>query len=156
MSCGRVTVRRRMRGGHITFATMKPRLCVPITLVCALFALAVAAPGPPPALASASAVLSDCQRNARLTHTYSVADLQAALARMPVFQKEYTDCYDVIQTALQDELKGIKPAGVATGSSGGSLVPTWLIVVLVLLVLAAATFGAVAVRRRRGPPPANP
>jgi predicted PurR-regulated permease PerM len=135
---------------------MKRRLCVSIALVCALFGLAVGVPGPAPALASASAVLSDCQRNARLTQTYSVADLQKALATMPVFQKEYTDCYDVIQTALQNELKGITPSGSSTGSSGGSFLPTWLIVVLVVLVLAAATFGAVAVRRRRGPPPASP
>jgi len=135
---------------------MKLRLCVPTALVCALFALAVAAPGPPPALASAGAALSDCQRNGKLTHAYSVADLQKALATMPVFQKEYTDCYDVIQTGLQDALKGIKPPVTATGGPGGSFLPTWLIVVLVLLALAAATFGAVEVRRRRGPPGASP
>jgi len=145
-----------MRRSRIIFAAMQPRLRVPIALVCSLFALAVAAPGPPPALASASAVLSDCQRNGKLTHSYSVADLQKALATMPEYQKQYSDCYDVIQVALQDALKGIKQPGASTGGSSGSFLPTWLIVVLVALVLAAASFGAVAIRRRRGPPPTQP
>jgi hypothetical protein len=148
--------RRRTRSGHLIFAPMKRRLWIPIGLVCALFALGVSALGPPPALASASAVLADCQRNGKLTRPYPIADLQQALATMPVLMKQYSDCYDVIQNALQDALKGIKPAATPTGGSGGSLLPTWLIVVLVLLVLAAATFGAIAVRRRRGPPPVSP
>lgn len=99
---------------------------------------------------SANAVITDCRDHGKLTQSYTVAALRTALAKMPADVAQYTDCEDVIQTALNGAVHS--PGGVATvsGDSGGSFLPTWLIVVLVLLALAAAAFGAMAVRRRRG------
>ena len=106
----------------------------------------------PPTLASGAAAIADCRAHGRLTQTYSIADLQNALATMPVDVKQYTDCYDVIQTALQNALKGKSETGSSgSGSSGGSFLPTWLIVVIVLLALGGITYGALTVRRRRAP-----
>jgi hypothetical protein len=95
-------------------------------------------------------VIADCQAHLRLTHHYTVAQLNNALATLPADTYEYTNCAKVIQAALTNP--GGKGANNGTGSgSGGSFLPTPVIVVLVLLVLAAVTFGAVSVRRRRGP-----
>ena len=134
-----------------------------ITLACATAALAVAASGLPSALAAGgNAIINDCESNGQLTHTYTLKELQHALAVMPASVKEYTNCPDVIQQAIASAKRhhGSVPAG---SSSGGSFLPTPVIVILVLLLLAAVTFGAVAIRRRRGPDtddrsdaPANP
>jgi hypothetical protein len=119
-----------------------------LTLGCLLVALATAAAAAPSALASANAVIKDCNANGRLTHSYSTSDLQTALSIMPASIKQYTNCLDVINRQLDLQLKGKGQGG--TGGSGGSFLPTPVIVLLVLLALAAVTFGAVAVRRRRG------
>jgi len=117
-------------------------------------ALALATARPTAALAAASAspsaVITDCREHGKLTQTYTIAALRDALATMPADIAQYTDCQDVIQMALNAAVA--TPAGVGTvsGSSGGSLLPSWLIVVLGLLALAAAGFGALEVRRRRG------
>jgi hypothetical protein len=117
--------------------------------------LAVVAPSllaPLPArAATGSAALADCNAHDSLTHVYSVAALQNALATMPATMKEYTDCPDVIGRALTDALGARSgTGGGGGGGGGGSFLPAPVIVVLVLLALAAATFGAIAVRRRRG------
>jgi hypothetical protein len=94
-------------------------------------------------------VIADCQAHLRLTHSYTVAQLNNALATLPADTAEYTDCRQVIESALTRP--GGKGANNGTGSgSGGSFLPTPVIVVLVVLVLAAVTFGALSVRRRRG------
>jgi ABC-type phosphate transport system substrate-binding protein len=116
-----------------------------------LTGLAALAPGLVSALparaAAGSAALADCNAHNTLTHSYSTAALQNALATMPADMKEYTNCYDVIQHAL---LGGGPGSNNGTGSgSGGSFLPTPVLVVLVLLALGGATFGAVTVRRRR-------
>jgi hypothetical protein len=95
-------------------------------------------------------VIADCQAHLRLTQHYTVAQLQNALATLPADTKEYTDCSNVIESALTHP--GAKGANNGTGSgSGSSFLPTPVIVVLVLLVLAAVGFGAWSVRKRRGP-----
>jgi hypothetical protein len=105
----------------------------------------------PARAATGSAALADCNGHDALTHVYSVAALQNALATMPATMKEYTDCQDVISRALTNALGSKGGTGGGGGGSGSSFLPTPVIVVLVLLALAAATFGAIAVRRRRGP-----
>ncbi len=133
---------------------MNTKLCAIAALAGAACVLAVGAARPPAALASASssatAVITDCRDHGKLTQTYTVAALRNALATMPADVAQYTDCQDVIQTALNAAIHSPTGADTVSGSSGGSFLPTWLIVVLVLLALAAAAFGAMAVRRRRG------
>jgi hypothetical protein len=116
--------------------------------VCACAVLALA--GATTALAAGgNPVTNDCEANGQLTHSYTLAELQHALAVMPASTKQYTNCYDVIQNALIKARKN--GSGGAGSSSGGSFLPTPVIVILVLLILAAVTFGALAARRRRGP-----
>jgi hypothetical protein len=122
-----------------------------VMIACAAAALAVAASGLPSALAAGgNAVINDCESSGQLSHSYTLKELQHALAVMPASVKEYTNCPDVIQQAIATAKRhhGSVPTG---GSSGGSFLPTPVIVILVLLILAAVTFGAIAVRRRRGP-----
>lgn len=111
----------------------------------------VAAPASPAASSSSgAAAIADCRAHGRLTASYTVAELQNALATMPVDVKQYSDCYDVIQNALQQAIKNGGHSGSgSSGGSGGSFLPTWLIVVIVLLVLGGITYAALAIRRRR-------
>ncbi len=117
----------------------------------ALVVCAFALPAPPAAFASAAQVIADCNAHARLTRTYSIADLREALATMSADVKEYTDCPDVIERALLAALskKGEDGTPVSSQSSSSSFLPTPLIIVIVVLALAAATFAALAIRRRR-------
>jgi hypothetical protein len=120
-----------------------------VALVCAVVTLAVPAAVATPALAAGNAIINDCQSNGQLTHPYTVKRLRHALAVMPATVKQYTSCFDVVQSALVSARKhgGTAPAGSGGGSS--SFLPTWLIIVIVIVVLAAVTFGAMAIRRRR-------
>jgi hypothetical protein len=112
-----------------------------IALVCALAAAS-------PAAAKQSPVVGDCVAHGQLTQTYSTGQLRTALSTMSAAIKEYTNCSDVIQRALLNEIGGVKPKTGAAGGSGGSFLPTPVIVSLVLLALAGVTFGAIAIRRR--------
>jgi hypothetical protein len=141
-------------------ATIPPKL-VPmtrraITLLAVVSALSLAVPMAAGAASggTASQAITDCNDHGQLTQQYSASTLRAALAKMPVDVKEYTDCYDVIERQLFKQLGSSAPAGTATtgSSSGSSFLPTWLIIVIVVLALAAVTFGALAVRRRSGGP----
>jgi hypothetical protein len=119
------------------------------TLIVLLFALGAAAA----AAAAQSPVVGDCVAHGQLTQTYSAGELKTGLSTMSADIKEYTDCYDVIQRALLNEVGKSNPVGSASGSgSGGSFLPTPVIVALVLLALGVVTFGAIAVRRRGTPP----
>ncbi len=99
---------------------------------------------------SGAVAIADCRAHGRLTQSYSVAALENALATMPVDVKQYTDCYDVIQSGLQTALKTGHSGSSTSGGSGGSFLPTWLIVVIVLIALGAVTYAALVIRRRRG------
>jgi hypothetical protein len=104
---------------------------------------------PSGAAAATNPVIQDCLIHpGGLTHNWTVAQLNHALAVMPAETKEYTDCPDVINRARLAALHGIKPPG--SGGGGGSFLPTPVLIVLIVLILAAVTFGALAVRRRRG------
>jgi hypothetical protein len=105
-----------------------------------------------PALGSPTQVIQDCRTHLTLTHTYSASELSQALVQMPSDIKEYTNCFDLINHALQAALAhGQTPGGGGAGSgSDSSFLPTPLIVVLVVLVLGAGGFGVVALRKRGG------
>jgi hypothetical protein len=127
---------RRMIRTHILVAL------VAATAACFTFAA--------PAWAGIGApVIADCDAHDRLTKHYTQAELKNALATMPADVSEYTNCQQVIETALT-AAGGGGSNGSGSGS-GGSFLPTPVIVVLVLLILAAVTFGAINVRRRRPP-----
>jgi hypothetical protein len=142
-------------------ATFPPKL-VPmmrraVTLLVLVCALSMGAPIVAAAASggTASQAISDCNDHGRLTAYYSPSTLKQALTQMPVDVKEYTDCYDVIESQLLKELGHSTSPGTTTApstSSSSSFLPTWLIIVIVLLVLAAVTFGAIAIRRRSGGP----
>jgi hypothetical protein len=120
--------------------------------VCAAVALASATVAGP-ALGAGNAVLNDCQATGKLTHPYTVAQLRHALAVMPATTKQYTSCFDVVQSALVSARKhnGKLPVASTTGG-GSSFLPTPVIIILVVLILGAVTFGALAIRRRRAGP----
>jgi hypothetical protein len=124
-------------------------------LACAAATLALAAAASPALGASTSkAIINDCQSNGKLTHSYTLSELQNALSTMPAYVKQYSNCYDVITQGILT-VKHNKPTGPSGG--GGSFLPTPVIVVLVVLILAGVTFGAIAIRQRRaGPGAAGP
>jgi hypothetical protein len=127
--------------------------CLPMTrrssaVIAAVVVLAVGVFGAASASARVSKAVVDCNTNTRLTHTYTEAQLRAALNTMPADIKEYTNCYDVIQRALLAEIGGIKAGGGGgDGGGGSSFLPTPLLVVLGVLVVAAGTFTVIAHRR---------
>jgi hypothetical protein len=113
------------------------------TLVLGLIAgLILAAPA---AGAGGNPIINDCFTHGRLTRQYSVPALRHALAVMPAEVKQYSNCYDVIQTSLAN---GGKPGGLGSGG-GGSFLPTPVLVVLIIVVLALVTAGAIGYRRRQ-------
>jgi hypothetical protein len=69
---------------------------------------------PAPAFASADQVISDCARDGRLDHHYSNAELRRARNHLPSDLDEYSDCRDVIASAI----KGGSDRGGAAGSPG--------------------------------------
>ncbi len=124
-----------------------------IALACAAVTLALALGAPMSALAAGgNPVINNCESTGRLTQSFTLEELHHALAIMPASVKQYTNCYDVVQTAIQNAKSGKTGTATGSSSSGGSFLPTPVIVILVVLVLALITFGAIAVRRRRGPP----
>lgn len=125
------------------------KLLVLITVSCAL-ATAGGLLAVPASAAGVPAPVADCLKNGQLTHHYSPAELQHALATMAADVGEYSNCQAVIQQALYGEIG--KLHGDSAGG-GGSFLPTWLLVLLIVLVLGGAAFAAVAIRRRRTPEP---
>ena len=69
---------------------------------------------PAPAFASADAVISDCARDGRLDRNYSNAELRRARDNLPADLDEYSDCRDVIASAI----KGASAGGGGLGSPG--------------------------------------
>lgn len=122
-------------------------------LIAPLIALVIGlAAGPVAHASSGSPVIADCTKHLRLTHSYTVAQLQNALATLPADIAEYSNCKDVINRALLvAEGRSSGGSGGSGGGGGGSALPTPVIVVLVVLALGAVTLGAVSIRRRRGP-----
>jgi hypothetical protein len=101
----------------------------------------------PAAAAGLSPPVADCYAHGTLTHSYTAAQLRAALANLPVDIKEYSACYNVLQQALLAKIN--KLSGGAGGSGGGgSFLPTWLIAVLALFVLVGAGFAGLSLRTR--------
>jgi hypothetical protein len=69
---------------------------------------------PAPAFASADEAIRDCARDGRLDHHYSNAELRRARNHLPSDLDEYSDCRDVIASAI----KGGSDRGGAVGSPG--------------------------------------
>ena len=107
-------------------------------------ALAVTAPS---ALAL-SPVLVDCEAHNKLTNHYSVAQLRNAIATMPAQEREYSDCYQVIQNQLFAQIGGRHLNGNGSGGSGGSSFPVVLVVVLVVIVAGGGGLAYASWRRR--------
>ena len=125
-------------------------------LVCALClgaAVAIAAPvtpalakQPPSAKQLGNEAVKDCYSHGRLTKHYTKAELRTALAVMPAYVEQYSDCQSVLESALTNGT--VKANG--TGGGGGSSISTPVIIVIVVVVLAIVTFGGILIRRRRG------
>jgi cobalamin biosynthesis Mg chelatase CobN len=95
--------------------------------------------------AVANKILNECSSQGQLTQVFTRAQLKKALAIMSASTAQYSNCSDVIHTALAH---GVKLTG-PTGSGGsGSSTGTIVIIVVVVLLLLAAIFGGFAVRRR--------
>jgi hypothetical protein len=69
---------------------------------------------PAPAFASADQVIRDCARDGRLDHDYSNAELRRARNNLPSDLDEYSDCRDVIASAI----KSGSDLGGGSGSPG--------------------------------------
>jgi hypothetical protein len=80
----------------------------------ALIALVATVALPAPAFASADQVLRDCIYDGKLDHHYSNAELRRAKNRMPSDADEYSDCRDVIASAI----KGGSDVSGGAGSPG--------------------------------------
>jgi hypothetical protein len=123
-------------------------------LACLVVTVALAGGAVAPALgasSTSSVIINDCQATGKLSHSYTLAELQTALNTMPAYVKQYSSCYDVITQGIIT-VKHHKQTG-PSGGGGGSFLPTPVIIVLVVLILAAVTFGAIAIRQRRGSDP---
>ena len=132
---------------------MRRRSQLILAILGAVAALAVVATIPGSAGARSSAansVIADCVAHAQLTRSYPISALKAALQSLSAETREYSDCQDVIQRALNAAISHQPEVTGPTSGGGGSFLPTPVIVVLVVLILAALTLGAVAIRRRRG------
>lgn len=101
----------------------------------------------PATAAGLTAPVADCVKNQALTHNYSASELRNALATMPADLSEYSNCYAIIQHALEEKIGNLHGG---SGSGGGSFLPTWLLILLIVLVLGGAGFAGVAIRRSRG------
>jgi hypothetical protein len=69
---------------------------------------------PAPAFASADQVIRDCARDGQLDHRYSNSELRRARNNLPADLDEYSDCRDVIASAI----KGGSDRGLGAGSPG--------------------------------------
>jgi hypothetical protein len=122
-------------------------------LACLVVTVALAGAAVAPALGASSAssvIINDCQATGKLSHSYTLSELQTALNTLPAYVKQYSSCYDVITQGILTVKHG-KQTGPKGG--GGSFLPTPVIVILVVLILAAVTFSAIAIRQRRGSDP---
>ena len=85
-----------------------------IAVLVALLA-AVALPSAASAAGGWRQAIRDCATDGRLHQHYSQSDLLQALRHLPPDINEYTDCYDVLRSAL---------AGPGGGGGGNSVTPT--------------------------------
>jgi hypothetical protein len=81
-----------------------------LLIIAALALLAL----PAPAFASADQVIRDCARDGQLNHHYSNSELRRARNNLPADLDEYSDCRDVIGSAI----KGGSNRGLGAGSPG--------------------------------------
>lgn len=127
------------------------KLLLIIALVSLLGALGEATLPSTAAAAGLSPPVADCQLHGQLTRTYTAAELRQALQTMPADVAEYSNCQNVIRSALLGQVGRLRGGG--SGGGGGSFLPVWVIAILAVLGVTALGSAAVAMRnRRRGPP----
>jgi hypothetical protein len=123
------------------------RVKLSLCLALAALGLALSAGG---AFAASQGPAVDCNDHGyKLTHHYTRAQLEHALATMPTEIKEYTPCYQVITSQLTSQING-SGGGSGSGGSGSSFLSAPLIIVLVVIVLAGGGLAYVASRRNSG------
>jgi hypothetical protein len=88
-----------------------------------LVALALWLAAPTTAFADGNDVIRDCNEDGDLDRNYSDAELREADENLPADIDEYTDCRDVIRTALTGRGSGGNDAGGGAGFGGGP--PGW-------------------------------
>lgn len=92
--------------------------CVPIRVLIALLAvLALAAPSAASA-ASRSQILKDCEDDNRLSKTYEPDELRDARDNIPSDKATYTECSDVLRSALA---AGAKRRAGSSGAGGDGM-----------------------------------
>jgi hypothetical protein len=123
------------------------KLLLLIAVVSALCTCAGALVAGPATAAGLTPPVADCVKNQALTQNYPASELRNALATMPADLSEYSNCYAIIQHALEAKIGKLS---LGSGSGGGSFLPTWLLILLIVLVLGGAGFAGVAIRRSRG------
>jgi hypothetical protein len=102
------------------------------------------------AFAAQTGALADCNVHAQLTQHYSVGQLQDALANMGADQKEYTDCYDVIQRALLGDVGRLHPGRIdSQHTDSSSFVTPPLLALIGGVGFAAGAVTFLGARRRR-------
>lgn len=122
------------------------RRCRPLIIVLLLGAALIVAPS---ALALAPATEDCLKHDGRLTRSFTVQQLQAALNSMPADLKEYNSCAAVIQSQIDAELgRHVKRPRSGPGGAGSSGT-TVLLIVVVVIVLGGGGLAVVAARRRR-------
>jgi hypothetical protein len=92
-----------------------------------VFAAVVVAALAVPAAAQADwrQAIRDCAFDGKLHHHFSQSELLQALRHLPPDINEYTDCYDVLRSALAGSSGGGGSSGSGTGGiTPGSVVPT--------------------------------
>ncbi|HET9719748.1 MAG TPA: hypothetical protein VFP55_06710 [Solirubrobacteraceae bacterium] len=96
-----------------------------------------------------SSVITDCNAHTKLTQHYTIAELRNALATMPADVKEYTSCYQIIQTQLYHQL-GKPVPGSSGSSSGNSFISAPLLIAIIVIVVLGGALAYAAWRRGDG------
>jgi hypothetical protein len=106
---------------------------------------------PAVARAAGNPVIANCNASGRLTHHYTLSQLQQAYATIPVDSREYSSCAQVIENQIQAQLSVLKVKGHPHNSSGGVSTATIVIIVVVVLILLGGGGLALRAYRHRDP-----
>jgi hypothetical protein len=120
-------------------------LCLGAAVAMATVPATPALAKPPSSTKPGNEAVSDCYSHGRLTRHYTKAELRKALAVMPAYVQQYSNCQSVLQAALA----GGSVEANGSGGGGGSSISTPLIIVIVVVVLAILAFAGLLIRRSR-------
>ena len=107
-----------------------------------------------------SPVTVDCVQHGKLTHHYTVAQLQTAVQTMPAEIQEYDSaCYELIVAQLNSQLgtKNLNHQTTTTVPSSGSspFLSTPLLIIVVVIVITGVVFALRARRTGQDKPPSD-